>query len=254
MIPVLHELRLVPGDRLVLHEAHDPRRLALLKERILAEGVQRNPIVVSPFGEDYLVLDGAHRFRALSELGCGLVLVQLARPPAVVESWGHLVLEDALREVLGELEGVELSGRSDDPWLFSARFSGGEEIFVRPEKGGVMREVGLLWELQRAYRADSPVRRVEPERAPDPAPGEALVRYRRFSPGELLDVVGQGEVLPAGITRFRIGERVLGVCFPLEKMEDGAEDERNAELRRFVEERWESGKVRRYDEPVVLFE
>ncbi len=60
--------------------------------------------------------------------------------------------------------------------------------------------------------------------------------------------------MPAGITRFRVRERVLGVRYPLEKMKDGDVSARNAELREFIRSRWEENRVRYYGEPVVLFE
>ena len=60
--------------------------------------------------------------------------------------------------------------------------------------------------------------------------------------------------LPAGVTRFRVSERVLGVRYPLERMMSGEPKARNVELRRFVAERWAENRVRQYREPVVLFE
>ena len=84
--------------------------------------------------------------------------------------------------------------------------------------------------------------------------GEVLVRYRTFTPEELAEIVDSGTVLPAGITRFRIKERVLGVRYPLDRMMEGDPGARNAELKEFVEEHWEENRIRYYGEPVVLFE
>jgi hypothetical protein len=61
-------------------------------------------------------------------------------------------------------------------------------------------------------------------------------------------------VLPAGITRFHVRERVLNVRYPLEKMRNGDASTRNAELRAFVESFWNENRIRYYREPVVLFE
>jgi hypothetical protein len=66
--------------------------------------------------------------------------------------------------------------------------------------------------------------------------------------------VRSGAVLPAGITRFRVRERVLGVRYPLEKMQDGEASTRNAELKAFVERLWVENRIRYYEEPIVLFE
>ncbi len=42
--------------------------------------------------------------------------------------------------------------------------------------------------------------------------------------------------MPAGITRFRVRERILGVRYPMERMKAG-DAARNAELGKFVERR-----------------
>jgi hypothetical protein len=114
--------------------------------------------------------------------------------------------------------------------------------------------VRALWDLQSFYPKDAVVRRVEPDGAARLSGGEALIRYRSFTPGELAEIVDSGTVLPAGITRFRIRERVLGVRYPLDRMMGGVPRARNAELKEFVERRWEENRVRYYGEPVVLFE
>ena len=77
MIPSLRSLRLVDLECLILHEAHDEDRLIRLRDRMKAEGEQRNPVIVSPHEDRYLVLDGAHRVHALEELGSPLALVQM---------------------------------------------------------------------------------------------------------------------------------------------------------------------------------
>jgi L-serine kinase (ATP) / ParB family transcriptional regulator, heme-responsive regulator len=81
-----------------------------------------------------------------------------------------------------------------------------------------------------------------------------VIRYRAFAPEELVEIVRSRAVLPAGITRFRVRERVLGVRYPLEKMYDGDAHTRNAELMSFVERLWRENRIRYYEEPVVLFE
>jgi hypothetical protein len=81
-----------------------------------------------------------------------------------------------------------------------------------------------------------------------------LIRYRSFTPGELAAIVDAGTVLPAGITRFRVRERILGVRYPLERMKKGDAAARNAELEEFVGRRWSEDRIRYYEEPVVLFE
>jgi L-serine kinase (ATP) / ParB family transcriptional regulator, heme-responsive regulator len=115
-------------------------------------------------------------------------------------------------------------------------------------------EVRALWALQSLYPEGVVVRRVEPNVPVTLAEGEAIVRYRPFAPAELVEIVRSGAVLPAGITRFRVKERVLGVRYPLEWLRAGDAGVRNAELRALVGRLWQENRIRYYEEPVVLFE
>ncbi len=255
MIPALNELRIVELSCLILHEAHDTARLTRVREDIADEGVQRNPVIVAPYGDRYLLLDGAHRARALGELGCRFALVQLVELPERAGSWGHLLGDAGLEKVLRSVEEVEVS--ETEPargCLAEARFPGGEKVFARAREEGIVPAVRALWALQKAYPEGGLVRRVDPRKPVGLAAGEAVLFYRRFTPEELAEVVSAGEVLPAGVTRFVVQERVLNVRYPLKLLERGEPVARNTELREFVRRSWEGGRVRYYGEPVVLFE
>jgi hypothetical protein len=253
VISSLEDLFLVDLGCLILHEAHDEDRLVSLRERIEAEREQRNPIIVSPHEDRYLVLDGAHRVRALGELGSRFALVQVVEPPEKAEGWGHL-LDGVGRAELDNIEGIEVSDRPGDTLLAEVETAGGETLLLSAKEDGLRGRVRALWNLQSFYPRGAVVRRVEPDGTARLSGGEALIRYQPFTPGELAEIVDSGTVLPAGITRFRIQERVLGVRYPLDRMKEGDPSARNAELREFVERRWEENRVRYYGEPVVLFE
>jgi hypothetical protein len=253
VIPSLEDLLLVDLACLILHEAHDEDRLVSLRERIEAEREQRNPVIVSPHEDRYLVLDGAHRIRALGELGSRFALVQVVEPPEKAEGWGHL-LNGVERAELDEIEGIEVSDGPGDAPLAEVETAGGETLLLSAKEDGLRGRVRALWDLRSFYPKGVVVRRVEPDGTARLSSGEALIRYRSFTPGDLAEIVDSGTVLPAGITRFRVQERVLGVRYPLGRLMEGDPRARNAELREFVERRWEENRVRYYGEPVVLFE
>jgi hypothetical protein len=253
VIPSLRDLRVVDLECLILHEAHDEDRLARLRKRMEAEGEQRNPVIVSPHEDRYLVLDGAHRVRALGELGVPLALVQTVELPEKAEGWSHL-LDGIETAELGNLQGLEASERPGHNPPAEIETSGGETIFLSPTEEGLEGRVRALWGLQALYPNGVVVRRVEPDGAVRLSEGEVLVRYTGFTPRELAAIVDSGAVLPAGITRFRVKERVLGVRYPLENMAGGDVDAQNGRLREYVRRRWDEGRVRLYGEPVVLFE
>jgi len=253
LIPSLNDLHLVGLENLILHEAHDEDRLRRLRARMEAEGEQRNPVIVSSQGDCCLVLDGAHRVRALQELGCRLALVQFVEPPERAESWAHLLDGVGLQELRG-VEEVEVSERPEEVSLAEVETADGVRISLLSREEGVPAEVRALWALQALYPEGVVVRRVDPNAPVGLAAGEAMVRYRPFAPSELVEIVRTGAVLPAGITRFRVRERVLGVRYPLEKMKNGDAPARNAELKAFVKRLWSENRIRYYGEPVVLFE
>lgn len=253
MIPSLDDLRVVPLDCLILHEAHDARRLDGLRERISTDGVQRNPVIVAPHETDYLVLDGAHRVHAVREIGCRLILVQVVEPPASAESWAHLV-SGVESSKLRNLKEAVISDKAGDSPVASVRMSGGQTVYVGAREPGLGGVVRALRGMQALYSDGDMVRRVDPDGPVEVGEGEAFIRYRTFTVEELVEVVRCGTVLPAGITRFRLRERVLGVRFPLEHMRNGDTEAGNKELRRFVEEQWKQNRIRYYGEPVVLFE
>ena len=253
MIPSLNDLRLVGLERLILHEAHDEDRLARLRARIEAEGEQHNPVIVSSQGDCCLVLDGAHRVSALKELGCQLVLAQFVEPPERAESWAHF-LDGVGLDMLRGVQEIEVSEQQlRGARLAEVEVAGGRRVSLRSREKGLLAEVRALWALQSLY-PEGVVRRVEPHAPPGLADREAVIRYRAFAPEELVEIVRSGAVLPAGITRFRVRERVLGVRYPLEKLHGGDTPTRNAELRSFVERLWRENRIRYYEEPVVLFE
>jgi L-serine kinase (ATP) / ParB family transcriptional regulator, heme-responsive regulator len=190
VIPALNDLRIVELSCLILHEAHDPARLARVREEIADEGVRRNPVIVAPYGDRYLLLDGAHRARALGELGCRFAQVHLVELPERAGSWGHLLDDTGLEAALRSIEEIEVSeAEPERGCLAEVRFSGGEKLFLRARKEGIVPAVRALWALRKAYPEGGVVRRVDPGRPVGPAAGEAMHFYRRFTPEELAEVV-----------------------------------------------------------------
>src|SRR5262245_28888158 len=77
----LPDLRIVPLADIVPHEQADPRRVARLIQRIAADGLLKNPVIVTPIPGTarYMVMDGANRTAALGQIGARDVLAQIVR-------------------------------------------------------------------------------------------------------------------------------------------------------------------------------
>lgn len=68
----IHEhLKLVPVDKIDLHETFEPLRLEKKKSSIEADDFIRHPILVTAIQHGrYMVIDGVHRYTSLKALGC----------------------------------------------------------------------------------------------------------------------------------------------------------------------------------------
>jgi len=141
-VPVI---KVLPLSDLLFHEEVDWDRSRELAEKIKAEGVLRDPIIVTRLGGGYLVLDGAHRCSALRTLGCRYVVAQLVDyddPRVKVLTWSHVFLGEVeeLRKRVEGMEGMEplpLSGEGDDPAQRVAvlTFEDGEGLVLRATGG-----------------------------------------------------------------------------------------------------------------------
>src|SRR5690606_39360239 len=85
-------LRVVPIDSVRRHEEVDPIRVADLRERIASERVQVNPVIATPAGDNYVVLDGATRTEAMRSLELPFLVIQPVEHYAVTrDTWHHVI-------------------------------------------------------------------------------------------------------------------------------------------------------------------
>ena len=109
----LPDLRVVPVDRLVPHEHHDHHRMVPLTTRLKAQGILRNPPVVTPVrhsGEErYVVLDGANRTAAARASGLLHLVVQVVpyeEPDVRLLTWNHALVGESAGSVVDLLSSV----------------------------------------------------------------------------------------------------------------------------------------------------
>lgn len=269
-------LRVVRVDQLFPHEEHNPQRVARLAERIVADGVLANPPVVAPLSNDrYVVLDGATRVTAFRSLGYPHLIVQVvdpARDNVQLHTWYHGVRgsdELAFLRLLREVPGLQLTEMpaSALPHALWERGALGYLVTVG-EQGFLLEQtqvkddgswIAPLTELVNRYGAWGDVERtlvndVETLRSQH-QDLVALVVFPQFAVEVVMRLVGQGHLLPAGITRFVVPGRVLRLNVPLTVL---AADEPIAKKRdwldNLVQTKLAKRAVRYYEEPVVLLD
>ena len=118
---LIPDLRILPISLLVEHELNDDQRTAPLAQRLEAEGMLKNPPVVTPLGDAlgdddprFVVLDGANRITALKMLDYPHILAQVVpyqQPQVTLTTWHHVIDgmdPKSLTAELTILEGVDL--------------------------------------------------------------------------------------------------------------------------------------------------
>jgi hypothetical protein len=258
---MLSRLTLIHLDDLVPHESVEQGRLYAVAHTLTCSGVLKNPVLVTrlPDGK-WLVIDGAHRTGALRLIGSTLALAQVVEPEqCLISSWHHLVraspteigMDDLLvdrcpschsreAEPAGTcVARVHLLGRMSHAWCDAADASSA----ARMARDLAARYV-TAWQFSRSLPDDRQAS------APEQA-ASLRIAYRPWSIEQLHRLAACGLTLPAGITRFVVPGRVLGVDVPLSLLAGNrAAVSAPAAVRRHVEKR----RFRYYAEPVFLAE
>lgn len=277
MIENLPQLAFLPVECLIIHEWHDKQRTPPLIERLRSSGIFRNPPVVSPLPDEsgrYMVLDGANRTTALQMMGFPHALVQIVQadaPGLKLENWNHVVWGIPPPEFLEEirslpeinLEQSEDGNPEPDLWgdcgLALVQLPGSRPYTICTSCCELHRRVDQLNAIVDCYKNRAHLdrtfeRRIEPLQGiyPDLS---GLVVFPQFDVKDVMNLAGEGYLLPAGITRFTVSPRALHLNYPLEEL--AAEkplEEKNAALQRWIQERIARKGVRYYAEATVLFD
>jgi L-serine kinase (ATP) / ParB family transcriptional regulator, heme-responsive regulator len=276
-MPSFPDLTFLPVGDLLIHEWHDDQRTLPLIRRIQASGVFRNPPVVAPLedGSDrYMVLDGANRVTALQEMGYLHALVQVVQPddPGLnLHCWNHVVWElnpDRFLENIRAIPGLELApgvspetapSLESDCGLAVLHLPDGQSYAVCSPARGLKDRVDRLNDLVRSYqqcaRLDRTNQRDIQQMAAIYPSLSGLVVFPSFNIHDLLRLVSERYLLPAGITRFMIAPRALHLNYPLAALAaDKPLEEKNKALQHWVQERLAHKGVRYYAEPTYLFD
>jgi hypothetical protein len=250
-------LRVVPVASVMRHEHVDPLRVADLRSRIEAERVQVNPVIcVEVEGSGFVVLDGATRTEAIRGLGLPYLVVQLVDPAKVtLETWHHVVRDCPVGEVMERLrsqEGLIFSTAEGTPRVTTVDGSRssvlGSDLSPNATMSALVGSYIGQWHTSRIINPD-------PEWVTRRFPDWSVVV--EFPPLEIKEVIkaalGQ-DLLPAGVTRFVVPERALRLNADIALLEQGDIEGKQHALETLVETRSRSGRVRRYEETVIVLD
>jgi hypothetical protein len=266
-------LEVVPIEQVSPHEQIDEKRVARLTERLINEDRLVNPPVVTNWRGCYIILDGATRFTALKRLGFPHVIVQVVGPDSrefALHTWYHVISSDRsldeLKEHLAKIPGLELREMpgSQIQGAFNERnslcyFLGrqGETILAAATPGGD--RLQIMNDLVAAYTVWGTVERTlltDLSRLAAQFPAMVAVAvFPQFTPEEVFSQASQGELLPAGLTRFLIPGRILRLNADLARLkQDEPLPAKRAWFNQFLEEKLARSRLRYYQEPVILLD
>jgi hypothetical protein len=265
-------LRVVALDRVVCHEDVDPRRVERLAGRIEADGILRNPPIVTEVGDIYLVLDGASRTTAFRHLAFEHIIVQVTSPEEGLElaAWYHIIREITagdLIQLLDQLPFVTLKpadpGRAAEVMfeyggLCQVKTVDGDDYVVYAAPGA--NRLDALNQLTNAYIKAAVAHRTLRDdiitlqhEYDDMA---ALVIFPEYSVSQVIQATLSGErKFPSGITRFLVPGRVMRLNADLSQLRaEGTLIEKNRWLHHLLVEKQSEGRIRFYGEPVYLLD
>lgn len=270
----LPDLQILSTDILLGHETSDPRRVHKLGQRILEDGILKNPPIVAPIpnSEQYVVLDGANRTSAFSHVGIPHIVAQLVRyddPAVVVDTWYHVVSGLAFAEFESALVGI------DDMQLIACSLEEARRALAEREaiayivcENGVRKvclpnderisTLHLLNDIVEIYRGRADIFRASNDiweiQKPYYPEITALVIFPRLRPDDIFEAALGQHKIPSGITRHIIPARALNIDFPVTVLMANWSLERKREwLREWIMQRMADNAIRFYAESTFSF-
>ncbi len=268
-------ISMVNLDELKPHEEVIDPAVGSLANDVLSEGLLRDPLVVDQ--EDYVILDGMHRFNSLKLLKCRFVpccLVDYDNPQIKVGAWFRLFTveeTEILAEKLLKEAGLNYSRNSID--LARPNYSPqtiiltqGKSEFSLPEPTDPIQRARTAVNLERTMvKAGHAVTYLSETRALQELQSNEMnfiIPVPIFTKEQIREFGVEGLLLPHKVTRHVMPSRPLGIDIPLPMLTDRtiSLDEANRKLGELLAQRHIDRKPpgsvvdgRRYEEELLIF-
>lgn len=279
----LPHLHIVAIEDVILHEDPDIERVARLVERLSADGILKNPLVVASTNGNgrSIVLDGANRLTALMKLGLPHVLVQdinLEDEDLTIDCWHHAIEHMNKEEILahaeqtdgvkvvpgdaqeGDVENGEADGEAGASPDFLCRvvFADGETIVLKGSET-LLERIEQLQQFTHVYHKFAYLDRVSYTNLDDMRRNyrhfTALISFGRFSKDDLITLTNAEVRIPSGITRVLLPKRALRFNLQLEMLSASLSLEEKEEwLKESIREKINDKSIRFYREPTFFFD
>ncbi len=265
-------LHVVPVERVLPHEHFDPERVSDLAGKLETSETLVNPPVVVEWEGYYIVLDGATRTTAFKQLEYPHIVVQAVSAEdehLLLHTWYHALCGPKPEDLLSHLQGRNsyeilpatgyslANGKINPRVICSLHFLDEHNYFIQ-HSIHVDRLTALndfVADYTQIARIERTLNTDKSELAAEVKDLSALVIFPQFSIKDVLLAAANGQLLPAGITRFVIPGRVLRLHANLEYLRSAESLARkNAWLDRLLADKMTRRRVRYYQEPVFLLD
>jgi hypothetical protein len=264
---MIEKLKIISTDRILSFEIHSDERSAKLAEDIQLEGKLKNPILVYPIDDKYLMLDDVSILKALVSLEVSHIPVQLAEAEMlsvhpwqrVVEKWNRGDLLEFVRKypkqirldksAKGDLTASQAEIRFQDKTVQRVTFPS-RSYLIRVDM--CARFFNNLLRNHKTYRAK--LNYHDPDSFDGFAGASAVVFPPAFSLAELAGIAKRDICLPQGMVRIDQPNRVLGIDYALSILADNAPArDKELFLRQLLRMRMSSDRVAYYNGGIFMF-
>jgi len=272
MLINIPELKIVPIGSLLPHESYDPYRVERIIKKLNSENVLKNPVIVTPVKDKFLILDGVTRVTALKEMGCKSALVQLVdydTPEVKLDAWNHILFNingGSFISKLKKIKGLILENTTKkraEKMLSKKELAGylvlkDNKVISLRYDSTVSNRIDFLNKIVGVYN-HSEIYRTNSKEI------ESLInKYEnlyaifvmpKFSKEELKEFALKKLLTPCGITKHIIPNRVLRFNLDISLLKsDLSLGDLNQKLSEEIKKKLEHKEIRFYSEHVFIFD
>lgn len=273
------DLEVVPIEQVVPHEHIDMKRVSRLVERLEEDGRLVNPPITTYWKGRYVILDGATRYSSLRQLGYPHAIVQVVDKDQAgfqLHTWYHAISAEertnaessfaSLVDRLSEIDGLNMRPINVEDTQNALSRPEALCYLIHREGGLLLAELEpnasrlvVLNAIVDAYNDWGVVERTlltDIDRLVAQFPKlVAVAVFPQFTPEAVFDAAANGDLLPAGLTRFVIPGRILRLNADLNRLKrDEPLAEKRAWFNEFLAGKLSRSRLRVYQEPVVLLD
>ncbi|WP_278270186.1 ParB N-terminal domain-containing protein [Staphylococcus epidermidis] len=230
-------------EKIYLHEKTEKQRLEKLKAKVTREKTQRNPIIVTEYNQGYLVLDGAHRYTTLKEIGCQYAMCQVVEENDYsIKMWKHQITYDDFLKINPKLDDCSFINAKSIECFFKDECLKINISNYECDNLVLYKYKELVSKINRC-NSFKRILNISGNNLND----EVLIVYPSLTIDIIKNIVSKGETIPAGISRVDLKcGRVLSVNIPLEILNN---PKRHLSVSKNI-----NTNLRKYEDTVYMYE